>query len=477
MRVLVFGVDGLTFRVLKPLMARGSVPHFQRIYEGGTHALLRSLMPPLAAPAWKTLITGLPLAAHGVFDAPEYAADATGWRDAAARAGGSAIWNLLSAWGKRVVVANVPQTYPPEPVSGLMLCGAPAPPLYAGVAYPPDFKDELLQAVPRYQIGPASRGPRTWLTDPLEEILRLLEARLDLLRLILPRSWDLCCVVLREIDLLQHLYWDRLSSPDARILRCYRLLDEALGLALAALQPGDLFMIVSPYGFQSVRRTFYLREYLLQRGLLAPTGRLSSLTRGGSGAVSSCRRRLIAPLDRRLRRATLLAPLPPSATASAAPLRILPSSGELSGYAGLALAETFSEEAIESLIIDLQALTDPETAYPAVDEIYREEAFGSGPYAPPGRYLLLQSHDGVALSTRKRSRQLWAQGDPCSGMHHPDGLLCLYGAGVGRAVLKPVCIYDIAPTVLRALGVPIPPTLSGTPLLRELVPLESLSQM
>jgi predicted AlkP superfamily phosphohydrolase/phosphomutase len=488
MRVLLFGVDGLTLRLVKPLMAQGHMPHFRRIYEGGAHALLRAPLPPLAASVWTSLVTGLPPARHGICGGSEYGLAVPGsqtWSSLRP----PALWQLLSSWDRRVIVANVPCTYPPEPINGILVSGPPSPPLYPGVAYPPDFGIELTQTIPDYRIIPVAGRLPALLSDPLAEILHLLQARTQLLRLLLRQPWDCCLLVFQEIDLLQHLYWDRVSDLDERVVRCYRLLDEALGLALAALAANDLLMLVSPYSFQGIKRTFHLQEYLRRRGLLsAGAGRQQQLRRLrpiacqlrqiGSDLLSPWTR--VPPLARRLRRAALLAPARTAGQQRCTtPVGLLPGSGPLTGYAAMALDETLTESQIEELIIDLQALTDPETAYPAIGEIYREEDLRTVDdlAASPRRRLLLLAHDHVALSTALGRARLWEAGDALSGMHHPDGFLCLYGAGLKRAVLKPLCIYDILPTLLVALEVPIPPGLSGRPLLGERASLESLSQM
>jgi predicted AlkP superfamily phosphohydrolase/phosphomutase len=55
--------------------------------------------------------------------------------------------------------------------------------------------------------------------------------------------------------------------------------------------------------------------------------------------------------------------------------------------------------------------------------------------------------------------------DGRSGSHTPHGFVLLAGQGVPAGVeLTGRSIYDIAPTVLEAAGVPIPPDLDGTPL-------------
>src|SRR5437588_9702348 len=67
-RTIIFGVDGLTFRVLHPLIERGELPNFQKLSQEGCESVLESKYPPLTPPAWTSLSTGLKPARHGVFD-------------------------------------------------------------------------------------------------------------------------------------------------------------------------------------------------------------------------------------------------------------------------------------------------------------------------------------------------------------------------------------------------------------------------
>src|SRR6266571_426456 len=128
MRVVIFGVDGLTFRVLHPLIERGDLPNFRRLAQDGCEAVLESKYPPLTPPAWISLSTGLKPARHGVYDfwgyedQQEHGADRKVHLQTR-RKGGKAIWNILSEYGKQVLVINVPATYPPEPINGVMVSG------------------------------------------------------------------------------------------------------------------------------------------------------------------------------------------------------------------------------------------------------------------------------------------------------------------------------------------------------------------
>ena len=91
--------------------------------------------------------------------------------------------------GKRVIV-NVPLTYPPEPINGIMLSGYMAPDMKGNVTYPTSFKDELLRIVPDYQIdlNPATTAGQ--IGNPLTETLKMTQGRIAMLRLLLTKQWD-----------------------------------------------------------------------------------------------------------------------------------------------------------------------------------------------------------------------------------------------------------------------------------------------
>ena len=51
---------------------------------------------------------------------------------------------------------------------------------------------------------------------------------------------------------------------------------------------------------------------------------------------------------------------------------------------------------------------------------------------------------------------------PWQGMHHIDGLLAFYGAGVRRGVRLPDCTnLDVAPTLLALMDVAVPAVMEG----------------
>ena len=67
-RVIVLGVDGMDYDLVRDLMARGRMPHFAQLAQSGAFAPLRTTVPPQSPVAWSTFITGLDPGRTGIFD-------------------------------------------------------------------------------------------------------------------------------------------------------------------------------------------------------------------------------------------------------------------------------------------------------------------------------------------------------------------------------------------------------------------------
>lgn len=492
MRVLLFGVDGLTDTILEPLMERGHLPNFQRVRSHGAHGILRSTVPPMTPPAWVSMSTGLKPAKHGVFDFwhYEWTDDGPHARVLTHRRGGRAIWNVLSDWGKRVIVANIPMTFPPEPVNGILLSGYMAPDMNASVTYPAGFRDELLGHVPDYQIDltPAVSGGQ--IGDPLADTLAMTRGRLAMLRLILPKLWDFLFIGFSGADRIQHLRWDEILAFDPRAVEYYAMVDEALGWALEELHDDDLLMIVSDHGFQGVRRKFYLHEYLYREGYVqmrdAAQRRRARLLGQARGLVratgmqhvarrvrASARRAGMAAVEQESHPAKL-----PDLDWSATRASVPSSSGSIAGYADIVLSADMTDDDIMALEHKLRDIRDPESGRSLAAEIYREEAFGVGPYAPSERHLVVLATPGIMIPTELGRASLWETSDVSAGIHHPDGVLALYGCGVKAGANLPIShLCDVAPTIYARMGIPLPHDLDGSAVEEAFEPLAAPSDL
>ncbi len=489
MHTVIFGVDGLTFRVLHPMMERGELPNFQRLQQEGCEAILESKYPPLTPSAWTSLSTGLKPARHGVYDFWTYDEDHAGPRKPRVqtrRKGGKAIWNILSEYGKQVLVINVPMTYPPEAVNGIMVSGYMTPSSDTDFTYPSAFKEELYRVAPDYKIdldfneifqGKLDERASQRLIDAT---LRMTEQRVKLIMYLLEKhSWDFCYVGFVGPDRLQHPLWDQIMALDTAATEYFRLLDSALGLILEQLAPEDCLFVVSDHGFQGATWVFNINEFLYSQGLLAVTS---------SFQERQMRARRHANLKRLLSRVGLLPlalkmkkTLVKSGVAKSnlsqqdkpvlndndidweRTLAYVPSySGFGGGYADIFLSDQLSDERLAELCEGLKRQVHPVTGKALVDACYTTEVFGTGPYAPAERHLLVLANDGITFSMGLGNKRFWDDMHRIRGTHQKDGVLYAYGGGIKRGFKAPNAeIYDLVPMVLRSMGLPFPITFDG----------------
>ena len=132
------GEDGATFDLIAPWAAEGHLPVLQRVMSKGAYGSLNSTMPPMTAPAWTTFATGVNPGKHRLYDwiarepnsyrfTPVTALDNTA----------PTLYAMLSEYGRRVVALNIPMTYPPSPVNGVLVSGMPTPNTDVTFTFPP----------------------------------------------------------------------------------------------------------------------------------------------------------------------------------------------------------------------------------------------------------------------------------------------------------------------------------------------------
>jgi predicted AlkP superfamily phosphohydrolase/phosphomutase len=286
-RVLIVGLDGATFDVIRPLVDAGRLPHLARLMERGAWGDLRSTLPPLSPVAWSSFLTGKNPGHHGVFGFEEIVAGTHDFRPVAATCAGHAtLWRLASDQGRRVVAIDIPFSYPPEPVNGCLIAGYGTPTGDEVVfTHPAALRQELRQrfgecevAVPRMKAAP----PREALFNRWDRILDNRRRIAD--HLMHTEDWDVFMIVLGVTDHMQHAAWtyyDPLhadaQSPDApqfreALLRYYEEADAFIGRLLDAAGEPVHVLVLSDHGFGTTWRGHLVRRTLEEAGWLRYKG-------------------------------------------------------------------------------------------------------------------------------------------------------------------------------------------------------------
>ena len=508
-RVLAIGLDGATFRVIEPMARAGQLPALSRLMENGTRGVLRSTIQPSSEQAWPAFMTGVQNGKHGIFGFVQRVPGSYAYQYTNARAQRApTLWRILSDRGRPVIVVNVPMTYPPEPVNGALIGGLMTPSLHSRFTHPPDLYQELKREIGGYIInvdietGRLKEAGEAQLLREIEEMIRLrTEAVKYLAR---SRDWDLLCVVYGAADRVSHKFWRYMDAgrPDLDaggkagvIPWVYRRLDQAVGELLDDLADEEtLVLVVSDHGFGPLKKALFLNQWLAQRGYLAfrPPAALDAGARLRRG-LNAGLRRAVHWLDRSwmgaLKRAAFAAlpglkgRLHSSMAYSQVdwPRTRAYGSGTMGNiYINLRGREPQGivepgeeyERVREQLMADLRALRDPDSGKPVFEAVYRREDIYHGPYldlAPDVVGLLDPTYHVAAVDWRPAGGGVIASleegllfvGD-LTGQHDMEGILIAGGAGVRRgARIAGAGIIDVAPTILAALGEPIPDYMDG----------------
>jgi predicted AlkP superfamily phosphohydrolase/phosphomutase len=519
-RVLVFGIDGATFDLISPWIADGSLPNLARVTENGVSGELRSTLPPNSAPAWTSFMTGMNPGKHGVYGftriEPEQGYAIKINSGAVRRA--QSVWQMLSQKGKRSIVLNVPMTYPPEPIDGIVVTGIDTPGLESQFTYPADFRHEVLDLVPDYLLdvrswGVAAVGERR--THVLEDIMHMVESRRQLaLHLMTTEPWDLFSLVFTATDRVMHFFWrfldpahplyDRKEAPKYRdaILQVYQQVDQALGEMLAHCGKETTLIVMSDHGFGPQHRLFRINQWLIKNGFLQlvyaeSNGRFSRLSgstrkwfyRRVDEGVALARsalsdtakdrlKRLFPRLRERVASQILFTGVDWSRTQAyhtaefPGSIRVNVKDRELDGSVQPGAEYEAVCEAIKSA---LEAYVDPETGQRVVERVYRREEIYWGPYVEKAPDLILHladysyTIDWYLPVARDGSHgdlpivdALTGEYSSNCGSHRMDGILMLLGANIRQgAQLEPAQIHDVIPTALYAMGLPVPADMDG----------------
>ena len=111
-KVVILGLDGGTFSVIKPLVKQGLLPNFEKVLKNGVHGILKSTIPFLTVPAWPSFYTGMNPGKHGIFHfLTTHKFDPKNRKvHTSCDVQAKSLWKLLSEKSKKCLVWNVPMT-------------------------------------------------------------------------------------------------------------------------------------------------------------------------------------------------------------------------------------------------------------------------------------------------------------------------------------------------------------------------------
>lgn len=285
-KIIVFGIDGGNFALIKPLIRKGKLPHIASILKSGISSKLTSIIPPITAPAWASFITGVNPGKHGIFDfigdIHNNAKEGDVLNSTHIRS--KTIWQILSENNKKLIVIGVPFAYPPMKINGTMVSISMSNLMDT---YPQELKREILDAIgyDHEKCKPVDTFGELPREEVLDEIIRRNDYLTDKIKqmscyLLEKHKWDFFMSHFMATDTIQHYFWHFIDtkhpSYDAKLAsryenvinETYERVDSAMGEILKKAGNDCTILIVSDHGFAPVYEFFYANKWLEEKGLL-----------------------------------------------------------------------------------------------------------------------------------------------------------------------------------------------------------------
>ena len=482
------GWDGATWSLLDRLISDGELPNLKRLADRSVHSTMVSAHPPVTAPAWVSMATGVNPGRHGCFDFNTSDGELGKLRPLQAwDIAEKTFYEILEERGRKVILINLPVTYPPLTkhitLTSLLTQGDNA-------VFPESLKQKH-PALRDYRCFPDTALRARGKVEPYLKDIRALEAaRFECLKALWDEEWDCFFCVVSGTDWVSHEAFPALERGDygaaPEALGMFQDADRSLGWLLKRLRPDDHLLMVSDHGFCTAKGIFYLNEWLEENGVLKPDygrpafppshrmeeaalkaaeGKKARIPAGILGAVHrNSAARFFAKVARKLGVIWPLSLAVDHRQSSASTLTAECHGVTLhddTAFPDGSVAPCAMPGLTLKLETILQNLRDPD-GEPVFASVERRETVYHGDKTPRAAHLLLgPDRWGVAAAIKALKNIPFVR--HTVGIHASEGMFL--GAGPafasGRLPPRSMTITDVAPLLFHLLGEPIPEGLDG----------------
>jgi predicted AlkP superfamily phosphohydrolase/phosphomutase len=437
-------------------------------------------------------MTGCSPAKHGVFDHRYFDAESGRMRvNHSGRVRVPTIWQRISEAGRSVISLNLPGTYPPPRVNGVVVSGMDAPHLEAALSGNREFARMLEAEAPGYDLRYFwKRAPRS-----LEELVENARLTSESFRgraeggLVADRfvpDWSVLMVQFQNLDPFQHRAWNHLNvdqtgleQPDWNHAARSVLegLDDAVGILLElASKRGASVLVVSDHGFGPCLGRIHVHRILIDAGVASLPGMRGRLRRRLRQARDNLRLWREKRIDPGARSSSFdlsvfaQFPLDWNRTLAFAPHQDTAAMIYMNTTALRAGAPLRTHRQIDAARAEAAgALCDarhPETGVPLFPRVISTaEAYDVDPVREGYPDLIALPDENHWVRTRLAPGRAWVEADAnLTGTHRPEGIVAFADGGLSPGRTLDANLLDIAPTIMKYFGLSVPEKMEGIPL-------------
>lgn len=452
-KLLVIGFDGATFDLIEPFVQKGVLPHFSTVLTEGTAAPLCSVIPPVSAPAWVSIVTGKNPGKHNIY----------GFQDGKGKMVNStfrkskAIWNLLDEHGKRSIIVQVPLSNPPEKINGVITAGILTP---EEKGFSGKFQIDKEAIIEKEKALPKMFQ---WELSQTEKALAMMKG-----------EWDLFFTVYHLSDFVPTIYWKYMDTTHPQYVRdeslshaieeAHKVLDTILGQFLSAIDEDTYVVVVSDHGLGPSKKVFNINEWLRREGFLTVKSVSFEKTLSPEKVAKLLENPFINAFVRTIpdifqkkaykkvfaRSKNIISRIDPQTTTAYA--------FSHAHFASVWLLKK-DETILSNIEQKIKMVKDPDTKETIITRVYRRDHIFYGDWVDNAPDLVVEAVPHCSIRSQ-RIGTVFSQ--PLqSGDHRMNGIFIAYGPGIKKGRLDQISIFDVCPTLLAMLGLPIPADMDG----------------
>ncbi|MGQ3720526.1 alkaline phosphatase family protein [Natrialba aegyptia] len=498
LETLVIGIDAGCLPVFERLFEDDRIPTIERLCSDGVTAPLESQIPPWTPSAWPSVYTGVNPGKHGAIGFVGY--DGYDWHvtsndDVAAQP----LWTLLDQQDRSSVVVNAPVTHPPDEFDGAIIPGFLGP--EDPQCHPAGLLAEVREAIGEYRVYPNYTRDDESVPESVKmaEYQRLARMRGAAFRYLVDEyDPDFGFLQFQKTDTVFHEF----AGDEEKVETIYEATDEEIARVLEACDPDRVFLVsdhgMGPYeGYE-----FRLNEFLRDEGFLETT------TSGkGMPSWTPMRRRLregeeydtwepgtvaraasvaaqfgitasrIRTALERVGLADLAIKYAPSGVSRTANEQVDFSSSKayvrartelgvrinLAGREPMGVVPPSEYETVREELIELLRGVETPDGEPFFETVEPREEYFHGEHVEETVDIVTIPTDfehTISEQFRENATTYFGPVEPWN--HKLDGVFVALGEGIDEtASLERAHLFDVAPTVMAAMGIPYSDRMDG----------------
>ena len=445
--LIVLGLDGVSWNLLDPWIEDGELENLEKIAKEGKRGFLKSTLPYVTFPAWRSMTSGKNPGKHGVFwwRNVDFSEDRIVFNNSSSFDTDD-FWDSLNRNGITTGIINVPGTFPPKEVDGFMVSGAICDEKDE-FTYPKSMKKELLKEGYRISNSTSFEENKEKAMKNIKESIR---SKFEAIRNHSDEV-DMVMATIFEVDNVQHFFWDGKET-----LEVWKLIDREVGKLMEEKEAE--IIIASDHGFKPMSKKFYINELLKKKGYLT----FKEDDEPEETSIISLEK--MYGLAKRLKVLDLARKLVPEFLVQMLPReeKGVENIEEMVDWKNTRALATGEGPVYVKEDEDVEEIKEELERHPAVKNIVRKEEAYDGRYMEKAPSFMIIPEDDFEISGSLGEHEVVEDSDDWIANHRRNGIYALKGQRLeSLEIPEDLEIYDIRTLVQKFFKVPVQGDVDG----------------